>query len=60
MEYKQGNIAAALSIAKNNLKDAGEGKFVITSVRSGEYISTELFLIYLKDRVNFFESNYYR
>ncbi|MCX5815610.1 MAG: O-antigen ligase family protein [Proteobacteria bacterium] len=55
MEYKQGNVATALSIAKNNLKDAKEGKFIITSVKTGEYISTEPFLNYLKDRVNFFE-----
>ena len=56
MEYKQGNIAAALSIAKNNLRDAKEGKFIITSIKTGEYISTEPFLNYLKDRVNFFSS----
>jgi O-antigen ligase len=60
MEYKQGSIAAALSIAKNNLKDAKEGKFIITSVKTGGYTSAEPFLNYLNDRVIFFKSNYHR
>jgi O-antigen ligase len=56
IEYKQGNIAGALSIAKNNLQDANDKKYAITNVKTGENISVEPFLKYLKDRMNLFES----
>jgi len=58
IEYRQGNKAGALSIAKSNIRDAKEGKYVISHIKTGENVSVEPFLKYLRGRVSFFESNF--
>ena len=56
MEYKQGNIAAASSIAKNNLRDAKEERFVISSIRLGENVSKTSMVNYLKTKYEYYEN----
>jgi tetratricopeptide (TPR) repeat protein len=56
MEYKQGNIAAASSIAKNNLRDAKEERFVISSIRLGGNVSKTSMVNYLKTKYEYYEN----
>ena len=55
IEYANGNREKALKIARDNLKDAESGVYVITSTRSRNYVPKEVFLKYLRDRVHFLE-----
>ncbi|MCX5815613.1 MAG: hypothetical protein NTX75_05135 [Proteobacteria bacterium] len=55
VEYRQDNIADALSIAKNNLRDAREERFVISSIRLGKNVSKSSMVNYLKTKHEYYE-----
>lgn len=53
--YKSGNTQRAYDIANTNYADALKSAFVITSVKSRQFVSKEVVLKYLEERVNFYE-----
>jgi hypothetical protein len=55
IEYEQGNTVDALSIARANLLDAKEEKYVISSVKLGENSSKLLMVNYLKKKLEYYE-----
>jgi O-antigen ligase len=55
IEYRRGNIKDALLISKKNLEDAEKEKFLISSVKSREFIQKDHFLQYLKKKIVFYE-----
>ena len=55
MEYRQGNATGALILAETNLRDAETGRYIISNIKTGENISVQSFLDYLKIRVKFFK-----
>lgn len=54
LEFKLGNKSRAIEIAQENLKDAAEGRYTISHVKTGVNVSIEKFLSYLKGRVELF------
>lgn len=57
MEYRQGNAAGALILAETNLRDAETGRYIISNIKTGENISVQSFLDYLKIRVKLFKQH---
>jgi hypothetical protein len=56
LECRQGNKSRAVTISEDNLRDAKEGKYAISHVKTGVNVSTENFLNYLKGRVDYFKN----
>jgi len=55
--YKQGDATESLRLARQNLEDAQNNIYIITSARSRSYISSKSFLEYLQKRVRFYENS---
>lgn len=53
---KKGRASESLRIARQNLQDAQNNVYVITSVRSRSYTSSKSFVDYLREKVRFYES----
>ncbi len=59
IECKEGKKEDALKIVRENLKDAEAGVYLVSSAKSKEYVSREVLMKYLKERVRFFEAQTY-
>lgn len=55
--HKKGNVTESLRIAQQNLEDAHNNVYVITSARSRSYMLRESFLKYLQGKVRFYENS---
>jgi O-antigen ligase len=54
--YKKGGVSESLQIARQNLEDAQNNVYTITSTRSRSYTSSKSFLEYLREKVRFYEN----
>ncbi|MCX5803911.1 MAG: O-antigen ligase family protein [Proteobacteria bacterium] len=58
IEYKDGNVSNALMIEKKNIHDVKNEEFIISSIKSREFIQKELFIRYLEKRISFYETEF--
>lgn len=56
LEFKLGNKSRAIAVAKQNLRDAEEGRYVISHVKTGVNIPAESLINYLEGRAGYFGS----
>ena len=56
LAYKRGDRQRALEIARNNLQDAKENKYVITSARARQFVERKSLIEYMQQRIISFET----
>lgn len=56
IQYRNGNTIEAVRIAQQNISDANNGVYVITSAKARNFVARDQLLEYLKQKMNLYES----
>ncbi len=57
IQYRSGNKDKALAVAKENMKNAAEERFLITSARAREFVRKDDLMKYLQEKIRLYEGN---
>jgi len=57
IQYRSGNKEKALAVAKENMKNAAEERFLITSAKAREFVKKDDLMKYLQEKIRSYEGN---